>query len=455
MAKPLAAKKIWPKILRDPVHNTIAFEDTPEDRLLVELINTREFQRLRRIKQLGMCELVFPGAVHTRFAHSIGVMHTARRFLRRVNRIRSEELTDEHQILILTACLLHDVGHGPFSHTFEKITGEDHEDRTLEIILDPATEVHQVLDRFSPTLNLPELLKSFFAETDEPESAPADVPPFLAEIVSSQLDADRFDYLLRDSLNTGVGYGRFDSEWIIDHLYVRDDDKTFYLSHKGLLPAEQYVFARYHMYRIVYFHKTTRSAEVMLRLIFRRYKDLLNGTESIAQKRRIVPDAPRSVINAFSGNIKLAEYLALDDHIITAFLRACETANDGVLQTLAHGLLNRRLFKGIDVTETMSEKPDLIMKIRTDATEYLRRNGVDPEYALALDTAADVAYKPYDPAEERPAAQIYVENTLGKIREISLESKPVSDLKSKYSLIRYYFPADIRSEISRISQGIY
>ena len=160
--------KGWPRIIRDPVHNTITFEDNPEDRLLLELINTKEFQRLRRIKQLGTCELVFPGAVHTRFAHSIGVMHTAKRFLRRVNRIRTAKLTDEQWIVTSVACLLHDVGHGPFSHTFEKITGEDHESRTLEIILDPATEIHTVLSRFSKDLQLPELLRVFFEETEEP-----------------------------------------------------------------------------------------------------------------------------------------------------------------------------------------------------------------------------------------------------------------------------------------------
>lgn len=450
MADAFLPNKAWPKIFRDPVHNTIAFEESRQDKLLLDLVNSREFQRLRRIKQLGMSEFVFPGAVHTRFAHSLGVMHTAKRFLSRVDRIRRERLTEEQRIVTLIACLLHDVGHGPFSHTFEKITGEDHEDRTLEIICDPATEINKILIAFSRELNLPEVLKVFFSETDEPAPKKQDIPAILTEIVSSQMDADRFDYLLRDSLSTGVGYGRFDLEWIIDLLYVRDDDRTFYLSHKGLLPAEQYIFARYHMYRIVYFHKTTRAAEVMLRLLFKRFKDLVGKQLTFEDRQKIVPEAPSSVTRAFSEKIDLARYLDLDDHIMTAFLRACLGSKDKLLQKLACGILERRLFKGLDMTDTMREKPDLAMKAWSAATEMLKGRGIDPEYFLAQDTAGDVPYKPYDPAEDKPAAQIYVENTLGKVQEISIQSRPVSELRGKYSLIRYYFPEEIRGDVLRV-----
>ena len=117
----------WPKVIRDPVHELIPFEDHPCDRLLWDLINTREFQRLRRIKQLGVCELVFPGANHSRFAHSIGVMHIARSFLARIQRVWPELLDPERETLVLAAALVHDVGHGPFSHSFESVTGDRHE----------------------------------------------------------------------------------------------------------------------------------------------------------------------------------------------------------------------------------------------------------------------------------------------------------------------------------------
>jgi HD superfamily phosphohydrolase len=137
--------KSWPQVIRDPVHDIILFEDTDCDRLLLDLINTREFQRLRRVKQLGLCDMVFPGANHSRFAHCIGVMQTARKFLDRIQRLLGRKLTDHHRLLVSAAALLHDVGHGPFSHAFEKVTGESHERRTLEIIRDDSTEIHRRL----------------------------------------------------------------------------------------------------------------------------------------------------------------------------------------------------------------------------------------------------------------------------------------------------------------------
>ena len=152
----------WPKVIRDPVHELIPFEDNPCDRLLWDLINTKDFQRLRRIKQLGVCELVFPGANHSRFAHSIGVMHVARSFLARIRRVRPELLDQEKETLVLAASLVHDVGHGPFSHSFESITGDRHEDRTLEIIRDGSTEIHQCLASYQPDDDLPRKISLVF-----------------------------------------------------------------------------------------------------------------------------------------------------------------------------------------------------------------------------------------------------------------------------------------------------
>lgn len=123
----------WPKVIRDPIHGLIPFEDTACDKLLLKLINTSEFQRLRRIKQLGFSQLTFPGADHSRFAHSIGVMQIARRILDRIER-RGQQIQQDHRTVVLAASLLHDIGHGPFSHAFEKITGQNHEKRTSEII---------------------------------------------------------------------------------------------------------------------------------------------------------------------------------------------------------------------------------------------------------------------------------------------------------------------------------
>lgn len=161
----------WPKVIRDPVHELIPFEDTPCDRLLWDLINTKEFQRLRRIKQLGVCELVFPGANHTRFMHSIGVMHVARSFLARIRRVWPGLLDEDLETLVLAASLIHDVGHGPFSHSYESITGDHHETgRTIEIILDGTTEINQCLGSYVPCSDLARTIALFFGGQSERDS---------------------------------------------------------------------------------------------------------------------------------------------------------------------------------------------------------------------------------------------------------------------------------------------
>ncbi|MCE9543966.1 MAG: HD domain-containing protein [Planctomycetia bacterium] len=433
----------WPKIIRDPVHNIIPFVGDECDKLLLRLINTKEFQRLRRIKQLGLSQLVFPGADHSRFAHSIGVMHLARRMLDRVSLLGPDRVNQQQRAIVLAAALLHDIGHGPFSHAFEKITGDRHEKRTLEIITTEGTEVNSVLTDFDP--ELPSHLKVFFDEDlEEDVRGGAVVPPHLTQIVSSQLDADRFDYLLRDSYATGAEYGRFDVEWMLQHIDVDGNKGRFFLHGKALLAAETYVFARYHMYRSVYYHKTTRAAEVMLRLLFRRYKELLDQAENDSARRAIVPNAPPAVQRAFSTEIALEEYLLLDDHSLTEFAKACTICEDRVLSELAAGLLHRRLFKAIDVTSNVAPG---VVGFCEKAKELIAAAGFKVEYAFAHDTPSDTAYKLYNPDAEKPATQIYIESSAGKYVELSACSESVKQLAEKYTLVRYYFPDAVRKQV--------
>jgi HD superfamily phosphohydrolase len=438
--------KSWPKLIRDPVHDIISFEDKPWDRLLLKLINTREFQRLRRIKQLGMSEMVFPGANHSRFAHSIGVMHNARRFLTRIEQLTGVQITEDQRTAVLVAALLHDLGHGPFSHTFEKITSENHETRTIEVIIDNSTEVNRVLRDHHA--DLPALLRQFFDE-DPDAAANGGLPAHFVQIVSSQLDADRFDYLLRDAHSTGADYGKFDSRWIIQHLVLDESHNRLHLSNKAYIAAETYVFARYHMYRAVYFHKTTRAAEVMLRLMFARYKELV-AKASKKKKASVVPSTPPAIVAAFTaaGKMTLSDYLQLDDHAVTQFLKGCVAATDKTLAQLAGGILDRKLFKAVDVTDAEEASRQ---RFWIEAGKVLERAGFDPESFLILDTPADTAYKPYDPDAEKPATQIYVEDSLGAVKEFGTLSNAVAELRRKYTLIRYYYPEDVREEMDAIA----
>ncbi len=441
-------KKIFPKMIRDPVHDIIPFEDTCTDRLLLNLIDTREFQRLRRIKQLGMSDMVFPGASHSRFCHAIGAMHVARKILDRAEAI-GLSITEEQRTAVLVAALLHDVGHGPFSHAYEKATGDNHEARTLQIIKSDLTEVNKTLREFDS--GLPDLLAAFFEEEAD-ASGTSVIPPVLTQIISSQLDADRFDYLLRDSLMTGTDYGKFDLNWLLLQLRYDKPKGRFYLSRKALSAVEAYVYARYHMYRSVYFHKAIRAAEVMLRLIFKRYKELLDGESTEPEKQSVVPDAPKALLQAFAVQASLDNFLNLDDHAVTEFFKACCNAKDTLLRDLGEGLITRKLFKGIDVTDRAGSATPAIVKFTERSKQEVREKGLDPDYAFPYETAADTPYKPYDPDVENPATQIYIQLPTGNIKELSRVSDPVDQLTKEYTLLRYYYPPSIRSEIEKIAK---
>ena len=220
-----------------------------------------------------------------------------------------------------------------------------------------------------------------------------------------------------------------------------------YLSSKALLAAEAYVFARYHMYRTVYFHKTTRSAEVMLKLLFRRYGALV-AEKSFKNALKVLPDAPKEVVKAFSSKLQLHDYLGLDDHSITQFCKACETSSDETLKGFGSGLLHRNYLKALDVTDC---QPDAVLQFSMQATELLKGKGYDSEFSITSDSAGDTAYKMYNPDSEAPNTQIYIENRDGKQIEISYLSEPVDRLRKKYALTRFYFPQDVRNDIEAIA----
>src|SRR5262249_24693799 len=195
------------------------------------------------------------------------------------------------------------------------------ESYTRAIIQSDQTEVHQCLRAYDR--DMPERLAQFFDDEDEPGAG--HVPPYLAQVVSGQLDADRCDYLLRDSHATGTNYGHFDLAWMLAQLRPDPGGKRFYLTRKGLSAVETYLFARFHRSRTVCFYNTARAAEVMLKLLFRRLKELV-GTSGA------VEDVSPVVLEAFSGQIDLTRYLDFDDHTITEILKTCTRSRDMVLR---------------------------------------------------------------------------------------------------------------------------
>lgn len=339
--------------IRDPIHDVVPFSGNDDfEQLIWRLINTPEFQRLRRVKQLGFSELVYPGATHTRFSHSIGVFHTARQLVEFLRKTHNGDLASERGKTAVCAALLHDLGHGPFSHAFEsceRVRGKSkkHEAWTTDIITGD-TCVANWLYKFNPKFQqgVADLLKEEF---------PSDI---YSSIVSSQFDADRLDYLRRDRLMTGTGHGGFDWAWLLNNLEVetltiggdgKDDTievESFVLGSKGLRSAEAYLLGRFHLYTQVYLHKTTRSAEKMLGELLRRVSSFIsNGDGDKTKLPKLHP------LRAYfeEGGDTLQNYLALDDSTIWGSLPILEHSSCHSVSKLAHRLRTRSLYKCFDV----------------------------------------------------------------------------------------------------------
>ncbi|MGZ3883827.1 MAG: HD domain-containing protein [Bacteroidia bacterium] len=312
------------KIINDPIYG---FVTIPND-LIYDLINHRYFQRLRRIKQLGLTNLVYPGALHTRFHHAIGAMHLMNEALQ-VLRAKEVKITDEEHCAALIAILLHDIGHGPFSHALEHsmVKGIAHEDVSSLIM-------NELNNQFDGKLSL--AIKIFNNKHSK---------TFLHQLVSSQLDMDRLDYLKRDSFFTGVSEGVISTDRIIKMLNVVDDKLV--VEAKGIYSIEKFLIARRLMYWQVYLHKTVLSAEMLLVNILKRAKELSGkGRDLFA-----TPTLSLFLKHDFTRKdfIKqpelLEKFTRLDDYDIMASLKSWAECDDFILSTLSRNMLDRHLYK--------------------------------------------------------------------------------------------------------------
>src|ERR671912_217133 len=317
------------RIYRDPVHNIIRLQtDSDEGELMMRLIDAGEFQRLRRIKQLGLGLYTYQGAEHSRFTHSLGAFHLMTRVLDRLS--EKHNIQKEDRAAARAAALLHDVGHGSFSHVMEKVLGFHHEAWTVQVVLSDQTEVGRLLRAHSS--ELPEKVAAIIEGKFQPAA--------LAQLVSSQLDVDRMDYLLRDSLMTGAKYGIYDLEWIINALAIDEDADRIYVEARGVYAVEEYLQARYHMFRQVYFHRTLRSAEAALRSIIRRALQLLDDG-------REVWHAPGTAFEKILRRepLTVSEHLQVDDSDFVFHIKQWQNSGDPILSDLSRRFIARRLFK--------------------------------------------------------------------------------------------------------------
>ena len=379
------------KIIRDPVHDVIAFRlERPADALLFRLLNAAEFQRLRRVRQLGMAHLAYPGADHSRYSHSLGVMQTARRILEQLGRVT--RLDPEQELVTVCAALLHDLGHGPFSHVFERVTGVHHERLGQRVVLDPESEVHRILIQHDATLpeRIVDLLRCRPRRT------------LYCDVLSSQLDADRLDYLLRDNLQTGSGYGDYDLTWLLHALTVDPDSGRLAVTSKGVSAVEAYLQARYHMYRNVYFHKVVRAAEGMVKLALHRARRLL------IQGRLDWPPRDSVTYKAMTGQrMTMAEFRDLDDVSVVQCFKLWADGPDAPLAAVCRGLLFRNVYKTIDLGHLGNvDDRGPAVAAHGRAAEAVRAAGGDPTHDLFFDEVANTPYEVYEPAPGDPDGQV-------------------------------------------------
>ena len=396
------------KVFRDPIYGYIKVYY----KIIDELIDAKEFQRLRRIRQLaGLC-MTFHTAEHTRFGHSLGAYEMARRVIENASGIK-DVLSEYEQVVFLCAALLHDVGHGPYSHAFEAVMEYgSHEEMTVRVILEN-TEINKILNDYDK--NLAEDIANVIAHKGK--------FIIIEQLTSSQLDVDRMDYLQRDSYFTGALYGTIDVDRIIRSMVVCDNEVMYRAS--GAPAIESYLMARYHMYNQIYYHPVARSYELLLQSIFLRIKDLNDKGVHIDA---YVDDFLKAICEH-----DLDAYLFLDDTYVNGFFKQLSRSKDGILNDLCNRLLNRKLYEVIDLKLETDDKK--IQRIRNKYTS----DPILERYYFEESELSQYAYRHTDDIDKVDSIKIYLPS--GK--NISLEkSSPIvrgliDDAKNTFSRIYY------------------
>ena len=405
-------------LIRDPVWGDIALPD-----MCAALLDTPEMQRLRRIRQLGATYFAYPGGDHSRFSHSLGVYEVVRQMIQAFDR-NNYDWPHEYDRLAMIAGLLHDVGHAPFSHALEKVMGTRHERWSVAIINDPSTEVHQVLEAAEPGFSraVAEVIEKTFPNR------------LIVSMISGQLDADRLDYLMRDSAATGVDYGTFDLARIIRVIEPHDD--RLVVRRSGIHTVEAYLLARYFMYWQVYFHPVSRAGEVLLTTVLERARTL------ISQGEDLMPIHP--ALHAFlSGSVDLRQYLSLDDATLYNAFSLWRDGPDSVLADLSGRFLDRRLLKEVPWPEPRDALLDNIKEVAA-------AHGYDPNYYCIVDETGTVYYDYYLGSEREPdqenAIWLYDKKT-GRLTEMSGVSLPIQAISHDHHPVRrLYVPLEVLAD---------
>ncbi|WP_298480127.1 HD domain-containing protein [uncultured Maribacter sp.] len=400
------------KIFNDPIYGFIRIPST----LIFDLIADPFFQRLRRISQMGMSYLVYPGAHHTRFHHALGCMHLMQRAIQ-VLRFKQVELTKEEEEGLLIAILLHDIGHGPFSHAMEHsiVEGVHHEHISLCFM-------EELNKRFNGSLTL--ALEIFNGNYPK---------KFLNQLVSSQLDMDRLDYLKRDSFYTGVAEGNTNAERLITMLNVVDGELV--LEEKGIYSVEKFIMARRFMYWQVYLHKTGVAAEQLLMRILKRSKELILRGEVLDCSKNLLYFLENKVdINNFDLEV-LIKFSKLDDIDILSAIKNWQECNDFVLSQLCQMVINRRLLHVKVKNEPISDA-----KLNKHFKKIKEKNNLTDEETNYFVFTGEIKNKAYN--KEYQTINILKKN--GKVSDVAKLSDYLNIKALSKTVTKYYicYPKD-------------
>jgi len=384
------------KVFKDPIHSLVRVTDM----LIWQLIETPEFQRLRRIKQLGGTHIVYPTAEHSRFSHSLGVYFIARRMIDILGK-QGLNLGGSDRMLILCAALLHDLGHGPFSHSFESVLGINHEEFTHRILLED-TQVNQLLEEYE--VGFAEKVSAVVKKTYSNR--------LIVSLISSEIDADRLDYLLRDSYFSGTPYGEIDLERILRTMRVENEIVVF--KYSGMHALEDYLLSRYQMYWQVYLHDCSLSFNFLIESLLTRVRLL------IQQKYEFKCDVWLFEAMFLNDDVDIEAYLRMDDGVITTYAGFFLAEEDEILSDLAHRFLNRGLFDEFEYV--LNEETEILID---KLTRKMKLAGIDPDFYFFNDCHQQSTYDYYGKECDETIKLLMPD---GEIREISAVSNIIQGI---------------------------
>lgn len=403
------------KYFQDPVYGQIAVSSP----LLVALIDSRAVQRLKHVRQLGVAFFTFLGADHSRFSHSLGCMRLMGEVLEHLSREEGLRLSAEARETAMAAALLHDIGHCAFSHTLEGALGHHHEDMTARLMVEDP-QLKKLLGSRARQLSA-----LFTGKTQS----------VVKDLISSQLDVDRLDYLVRDAHYTGVNSGAVDLSRIIGSLTARQG--RLMVKEKALLAVEEYFLARYFMYWKVYFHKTSRGLELVLKGIIRRAKEL--HAQGRLEESSMTP-ALRAMFER-QTRVSTRDFLDHDDSDVMVAIKRWQYGSDIVLAELSRRFLNRSKFKL--VLEARSIDEQLSPRKRQRLREYFEKlHPGSSDYFFIEDSIGTL---PYDPSQP-----VWLLRDSGSREDLSRRSQMIREITRKLVHARYYVPAEHAARVLKL-----